>query len=281
MENIKIIFEDAKNYATGCDDLEALIKHIENTGSEFRSVAYEGAAMSLALKDFSRKEPLRIPNNELTLWNSLLKISRHHEGQVYTGLGWAVAQAKPDDLSFMNTINNKMEFRVWDGCGYYDGIFRQRQTIKNQTRQEYISENNFKPYDEGVGRSMWYNGKGDPTKVAEMIQTFSVSRQDDLWRGIGIACSYAGGCDENILKNLFSLAESNAVHLSLGAAMVAKFRSQSNTITKYIERACKIWCNLSVQDAELLFSEAELSADSFESFLSKMESGITNISSVF
>ncbi|HKR03933.1 MAG TPA: DUF1702 family protein [Bacteroidia bacterium] len=273
MENIRTIFEDAKNYAAGCDDLDGLIKHIENTSSEFRSVAYEGAAMSLALKDFSS-------NNALKLWNSLLKISQHHEGQVHIGLGWAIAEAKPGDLSFMKTIHSKIAFRVWDGCGYYNGIFRQRQTIKNQTRQDYISENNFKSYDQGIGRSMWYNCKGHPAKVAETIQTFSVSRQDDLWRGVGIACSFAGGCDANILSNLFSLAGKNSVHLSLGAIMVAKSRSQANTVTKHIELVCKVWCNLSVQDAELLFSKAESSADSFESFLSKMEAEITNVNSV-
>jgi|SRR6185436_10805630 len=274
MENIRTIFEDAKNHADGCDHLDGLIKHIENTDPEFRSVAYEGAAMSLALKDF-------FSNNVLKLWNSLLDISHHHEGQVHTGLGWAIAEARPDDLSCMKTVNPKIAFRVWDGCGYYYGIFRQRHSIKNQTRQEHVSENNFKAYDQGIGRSMWYNCKGNPAKVAEMVQTFSVSRQDDLWRGVGIACSFAGGSDESILKDLFSLAGKNSVHLSLGAAMVAKSRSQSNTITKHIELACKIWSNLSVQDAELLFSKSESSADSFESFLSKMELEITNVSSVF
>lgn len=283
MENIRTIFQDGKNFAGDCDDIDTLVKHLENLdppperpfsrAGEFRSVAYEGASMSLALKDFSA-------GNTLQLWNALLNNSQQHAGQVHIGLGWAIAEAKPGDLSFMKTINPKLEFRVWDGCGYYDGIFRQRQTIQNQTRQEYVSEKNFRAYDEGVGRSVWYNCKGVAAKVADMIQTFSSSRHPDLWRGVGIACSYVGGSDENILRKLFSSAQKNSVQLSIGAAMVAKSRTHANSITKDIELACNVWYNLSVQGAMLLAVKTESSADSFESFISKMETEIAGANSV-
>lgn len=269
MENIRIVFQDSKRFASEYENIDTLIKHLENLDSESRSVAYEGASMSLALKDF-------FAGNSLTLWNSLLSVSSQHAGQIHIGLGWAIAEAKPDDLSFMNSINPKIEFRVWDGCGYYDGLFRQRQTIKNQTRQEYVSEKNFKAYDEGIGRSVWYNCKGDAIKVAEMIQTFSPPRHHDLWRGVGIACSYVGGGDESILKNIFSLAEKNAVQLCIGTSMVAKSRSLANTVTKDIELACNVWCHLSAHKAMVLAVKAESGGDSFESFLSQMEKYIMN-----
>ncbi|MBK5286721.1 MAG: DUF1702 family protein [Bacteroidia bacterium] len=273
MENIRTIFQGGKKFAAECDDINVLIKHLENLPPEFRSVAYEGASMSSAIKDFSS-------GNELKLWNSLLSISLHHAGQVHIGLGWAIAEVRPGDLSFMKTINPKIEFRVWDGSGYYDGIFRQRQTFQNQTRQENISENNFRAYDEGVGRSVWYNCKGDAAKVTDMIQTFSTARHADLWRGVGIACSYVGGADETILKKLFSLAQNNSVQLSIGAAMVAKSRTHANIITKDVELACNVWCNLSVQGAMFLAVKAESSADSFESFISQLETEVANANSV-
>src|ERR1044071_7369080 len=96
-------------------------------------------------------------------------------------------------------------------------------------------------------------------------------RSIDLWRGVGIACSYVGGSDENILRKLFSSAQKNYVQLSIGAAMVAKSRTHANSITKDIELACNVWCNLSVQDPTLLAFKEESSADCLEFFISKLE----------
>ncbi|MEP7169077.1 MAG: DUF1702 family protein, partial [Bacteroidota bacterium] len=225
MENIKTMFQYAKKIASECDDIDAIIKHLENTDPEFRSVGYEGVAMCLALKNFSPGESPRTNNNPLKLWNSLLSVSPNHSPQIHIGLGWAIAESKPIDLTFLDAVNSMMQFRVWDGCGYYDGIFRQRQTIKNQLRNDIVKEKNFKAYDEGIGRSLWYSCKGDPAKVSGMIQTFSSSRHADLWRGVGIACSYVGGSDDNILKNIFSLSGKHSIQLKTGAVMIAKSRS--------------------------------------------------------
>ena len=269
MENIKAIFQDGKNFASQSDSINTLTQCLEKINPEFRSVAYEGASMALALKDLTN-------NNALKRWKELLGVSQNHAGQIHIGLGWAIGEARPQDFFFMNSIDPKIEFRVWDGCGYYDGIFRQRQTIKNKTRQENISEKNYKAYDEGVGRSVWYNCKGDPIKVSAMIQTFPSSRQADLWRGVGIACTYVGGSDESVLKELFTLAEKHSVQLSIGAAMVAKSRTLANSITKDVELSCNTWCNLSTQEAMQLTIKTESANNSFTAWLQLMESEIMN-----
>ena len=269
MENIKAIFQGGKNFASQSDSINVLTQYLEKKDPEFRSVAYEGASMALALKDLTN-------NNSLKLWKELLGVSQNHAGQIHIGLGWAIGEARPQDLFFINSIDPKIEFRVWDGCGYYDGIFRQRQTIKNQTRQEYIHEKDYKAYDEGVGRSVWYNCKGDPIKVLAMIQAFPSSRQADLWRGVGIACTYVGGSDESVLKELFTLAEKYSVQLSIGAAMVAKSRTLANSITKDVELACNTWCNLSTQEAMQLTIKTESVDNSFAAWLLLMEFEIVN-----
>ena len=271
MENIKSIFQDAKNISEKENDIKELNNYLENTNSEFRAVAYEGASMALALKDFSDAITMK-------RWNALLGISQNYTGNIHIGFGWAIAEAKPKDLSFINAIQAMNQFRVWDGCGYYDGIFRQRNTIKNQTRQGYITEINFKAYDEGIGRSLWYSCKGNVAKVAEIIKGFSSSRQPDLWRGIGIACSFVGGCEEIILKTLSTQAEKHFVQLSIGSAMVAKTRIHANCITKDSELACNVWCNLSAEKASQIINKCDSSCnESLIEWLSLMESEISYI----
>lgn len=273
MHSIRTIFQDARDFAMGEENIDAIVKQLSQQDSDFNSVAYEGASMSLALKDFT-------DNNTLKRWDALLNVSEAHAGQIHIGLGWAIAKSKPADLSFMETINPKFRFRVWDGCGYYDGLFLQRQPIKNHLRADYITEKEFSAYDEGIGRSLWYACKGDVDLLPEMIQPFASARHSDLWRGIGIACSYVGGCDESSLKKLLSLANEHRIQLSIAAAMVAKSRTHANRITKDIELACNVWCHLSVHDAMQLTVKADSTFESFTKWLATMETAITNTSNV-
>ncbi len=242
MENIKTIFQSAQDNATKQNDIGELIKQLETIDSEFLSVGYEATSMELALKDFQSDESMKS-------WNTFVTLSKNHAPQVYVGLGWAIAKEKHVDKLFLDALNPEMRFRVWDGCGYFDGIFRQRQVIKNQSRLEYILENDFHSYDQGLGRSLWYICKGDENKIQEMVEAFATERHADLWRGIGIACSYVGGCEESALKKLIVSAKEHSAQLGIGATLVAKSRILSNCLTKDIELNCKIFRNMSAKEA--------------------------------
>lgn len=264
MENIKNVFQDAKEYASKQEGLDELIGYLETKDPEFRSVAFEGASMELGLQDF-------LKNNSLKTWKTFMTRSKIHAPQVHIGLGWAIAQEK-HNTSVLNEIESNMLFRVWDGCGYYDGIFRQRQTIKSQNRLDYIPEKDFQAYDQGLGRSLWYICKGDESKIPGMIQPFPPTRHSNLWRGIGIACSYVGGCKSDKLNTLLSLSGKYRTQLGIGAALVAKSRLQSMLITKDIELACKIFCNLNLEEAmSATIKTEDLTNFAFESWLEKME----------
>lgn len=265
MERIRSIFQAAQELVSKKEDVYRLISTLEEENSEFLSVAYEGAAMEFALQDLAK-------GNSIPSWNSFMSRSEAHAPQVYVGLGWAIAREKPANLSFLDHLYPHMQFRVWDGCGYYDGIFRHRQVIKNQARLEYIPEKDFKGYDEGLGRSLWYSCKGDENKLPEMIQNFAPERHPDLWRGIGIACSYVGGCNETLLKTLSALAGKHNIQLGIGAAMVAKSRILTNCMTPDMELSCNIFCKTTAQEAMQAVNRAEaIDNYSFEKFLLQME----------
>jgi enediyne biosynthesis protein E3 len=264
MENIKRIFQNARETAAKHKDLHELVKLLENTDREFLSVAFEGASMEIALTDFAEDPSMKS-------WLSYLDLCKHHAAQIFIGLGWAVAQEKKTDLNFVNTLEPGMLFRMWDGCGYFDGILRQRQVVKNLSRLDYIPEKDVRAYDQGLGRSIWYSTKGNPSRSSEFISGFPPARQPDLWRGIGIATSYVGGFNKEMLYDLLSLSGHHKVQLGIGAAMVAKSRIQANCMTPDIETACAVFCNMTANEAMEITVEADLVAESFDSWLSLME----------
>jgi hypothetical protein len=250
IEKIKTIFQTAKDISSTEKDLKQLIDHLETTELEFRSIAYEGASMAIALKDFEK-------DDTLNTWHTFNEKASDHAAQTHAGLGWAIAQQNSSPLPFLESLAPLLRFRVLDGCGYYDGIFRQRQSIKAQKFPEELTDTMLKAYDQGIGRSLWYASKGDVKKLEELISGFAPIRHSSLWIGIGVACAYVGGCDESLLNTLLLSSQTYQAQLATGAALAARARVQANAITKDIELACRIWCHSSVQEAMLFTVGAE------------------------
>lgn len=242
IEKIREIFQ--KNYAisTEQEDLNLLVAQLEKTANDYLSIAYEAASVALAVKDFSN-------GNTLNHWRFFLEgPAALHAAQVHAGLGWAMAQQRISVSPIIETLDPLMRFRMLDGWGYYDGIFRRRQIVNSQPFPQDAENKFMRGYDQGVGRSIWYMSKGAYAVIPEMVAQFSDSRHADLWRGVGIATAYVGGCDEFILRELFSLSFPYQNQLSVGAALVAKARNSANALTPDVELACEVWCKRSAQE---------------------------------
>jgi hypothetical protein len=253
IEKIREIFQHAYAISTDQEDLDLLIDQLEKTENDYRSIAYEATSVAIAVKDF-------LNGNTLNYWHSFLKDhAAQHAVQIHTGLGWAIAQQRISISPIIETLDPLMQFRMLDGFGYYYGIFRRRQIAGGQPFSTDVESKFIRGYDQGVGRSLWYISKGDYASVPEKIAQFSSSRHTDLWRGIGIACTYVGGCDEFILKELLSLSFPYHAQLAVGAALVASSRNSAGTITKDVELACRVWCKQSIQEVLLITEKAETS----------------------
>jgi enediyne biosynthesis protein E3 len=264
MEKIRFVFQHAMQFSSSNDD-DAIDAYLKNVEPEFRAVAFEGAAMSLALKD--------LHDRALIDWRALMRRSEQpYVPHVHVGLGWAIAKLKLPSLIFLDSIPPSMLFRVLDGHGYYDGIFRQVQTINNQSRPSSIESIHYDAYDQGVGRSLWYSAGGDVAGVGEAIRKFSADRQGALWRGVGIATAFVGGWDENMLGSLIENAGAHRRHLSFGAAMAIKARVATDTTGADTILACRILCNISVNNVNELIGglESVSDEDTYPLFMSRL-----------
>jgi hypothetical protein len=249
MEKIRYIFQHALYISTEQENPE-LQKHLESVELEFRAVAYEGVAMGLAVKDLFEGTLLR--------WHAFMRNSRHEFlPHIHVGLGWAIAKQKLPSLRCLDSIQPLLKSRVMDGFGYYDGTFKQIQSVKNKVRPACILPSDFAAYDQGLGRSLWYSNKGEVEKINAIIQEFPVGRQPHLWRGVGIASIFVGKFPDTSLEDLMIAASKNKIQLGMGAAIVAKARTETKTITQDVEKACRKWCEISVDQATSITTNIE------------------------
>jgi enediyne biosynthesis protein E3 len=245
MAFIQKLFLDAATLARDTHTLEELIPLLDKQLPEYRSIAYEGASFELASTDLSRE-------GKLTVWEEFKKASQKHPFHVDIGLGWAFAKSELSPTRYLQSLSQMQSSMVFDGIGYYYGLFKGRATLKNKIIPG-IDEEARHGFDQGLGRRLWYMTKGNVLDVVDLLESFPVDRHQDLFRGIGIACGYVGGNERTNLLQLFQRAGEHGEQLQLGICLAAISRILSQTITPDIELACKI-SNGSFSDLEQYFA---------------------------
>lgn len=250
MEYIQKLFLSVQDYMQENHGLERLISFLDDEPPEFRSVAYEAASMEIALQDLSR-------GKELNNWKKFYDHSSNaHAFHMDIGLGWAFAKTEISPTPFLKTLH-VMSWMVFDGMGYYFGLFKGRRTVKNQLVPEVLSGQDIYGFDQGVGRRLWYISKGKVNELIKLMQPFHLSRHAALWRGVGIACGYVGGSQQSNLERLLNCSTYFKDQLCTGVGLAAISRSASNSVTEDIDLACKIICGKTLKD--VLTDESELS----------------------
>lgn len=250
IEKIKSVFQETQSYFSEHNNIQDLIGYLDNQEPTYRSIAYESASMAIAMNDFEN-------DTELNTWRYFAEVQAlPHQAQVYIGLGWAIAKLNIPFLSGVEKIDKRFYHRIADGCGYYDGSFRQRQTVLSQQIPHNLPVTALHVYDQGIGRSLWYSNNADINKIRSKIDSFQNNRQTDLWRGVGIAIAYVGGCDDNTLKILLKDTVSNSLDLISGAAIAYMSRKQANSLTNDTDRCARLWFDLAKEESNLFSDDS-------------------------
>lgn len=184
--------------------LDELISELNKFEPRYRSVAFEGASMGVALA------------NSMETWKVYAEKTAKHDTQVHIGLGWAIAEGQLNLASTLSEIESEMRVKVLDGFGYWNGLFQRRTTIRTQQIPENITPEFQTGFDQGVGRAIWYATKGDVAKVLNIINHFSEHRRPNLWQGIGVASTYVGDCSDELITELKSAAGEFKMNLEKG-----------------------------------------------------------------
>lgn len=244
IETIGSVFLDGYHAQLDSKNPEELIQSLSKSiDNDFLGFAFEGSAMSAYIIDF-----LNIFNKTKTinLFNNL--IINSYEYLLYVGIGWAIARLPFKRKLLSQHINHFLYPLIIDGIGFHQGYFYTKSTTQYQYIPNYIISNDYAAFDQGVGRSLWFSYGGHALSIANAINKFHWSRQANLWTGIGLAATYAGGNLKSIVE-LCYLSKHYRANLALGSAFASKARHRSNSINYDAEYACSIFCNSTIDEA--------------------------------
>ncbi len=129
-----------------------------------------------------------------------------------------------------------------DGYGFHEGYFDWPRSVEQQLRPTYLSPAAAQVFDQGLGRSLWFVAGADAARLIDLVTAFPSARQADLWSGVGLACTYAGGADRGQIALLHAAAGMFQPCLAQGAAFAAAARRRAGNLVSNTELACEVLC---------------------------------------
>jgi len=88
--------------------------------------------------------------------------------------------------------------------------------------------------------------------VADAVDGFAAERRSDLWAGVGLAVSYAGGGDTEALTYLQSRAGYHRAALAQGAVFAAAARIEGGNSVPHNDAACRVLCGMTADAASAI-----------------------------
>src|SRR5262249_38406160 len=112
--------------------------------------------------------------------------------------------------------------------------------------------------DQGIGRALWFMNGGRPEPVVAAVGRFAPHRQADLWSGIGLVATFAGGGSPEELTWLREAAGPYRPELALGAVNAVVGRVHAGHVPDRTEPALRALTGLDVAAAVNLVASNEV-----------------------
>jgi len=253
LEQIGCTFLEGYNSALFCADIDGLGRSLNSIDPDLRGFAFEGAAMSLSLLDHLA------PWHGRRLQRLLEGPGSVHVYMLHIGAGWALARLPWTRVQVERCLTRLDPLLKWltlDGYGFHEGYFHWNRYVGGDSLRGKLSPYGRRVFDQGLGRALWFVGGADIDYIAGALAGFPASRRRDLWRGLGLACAYAGGVDRTAVEALAVVGKPYAPQLAQGAAFAAKARQRAGNPAEWTEFACGILCGMSSGEAAAITDRA-------------------------
>nr|AGO97153.1 hypothetical enediyne protein [Streptomyces sp. CNT-179] len=232
-------------------------RRLETVEAALRGFAYEGTTMAFTVRDAL---PFGPSDRTRTLMDGP---ARPHTFLAYIGIGFAMARLPralwkgvlPDLTD--NPYHPTMSWLAVDGYGFDLAYFHTRRWVARQEvprpypwlgDADYFS----RAVDQGIGRALWFIHGARCPQVAEAVRAFPEGRRADLWSGVGLAATFAGGSGEEELKELFRSAGPAGPHVAQGAVFAAKARVYSGCVPDHTETVVRALTGMDAAGAAAL-----------------------------
>lgn len=239
------VFTKAQQWIEQQEEVDKIVTELPKQFFDYTAIAFEGAAMQLAIKALRAQKPL-------TAWKQVANDETHpYPVSSYLGLGMALAQLRLDPSPYVAEANEFLGERIWAGYGYHNNLIRNRSEI------DYLSDQPIAAkalYWQGVGRSCWHKSEGDLVKLEALLAPFEGDSMPALWRGIGIGSTYLGIGSKELWKALGKKAGEYYLQLAVGAIIVsASIRLTTRNICHDL---LLLWCGCSLEEAQKMHYSA-------------------------
>lgn len=241
-------------WAMEARDLWEIERRLDLVDPEMRGFAYEGATMGCTVRDVMRGGRGR-RTREL-----LLGPGHEHIFLAYIGIGFAMARLPrmlwkkvlPDLDS--SPYHPTMSWLAVDGYGFDLAYFHTHRWVDEQRVPAAYPWQGAPDYfpravDQGIGRALWFIHGGGTAGVVDAVCRFAPHRHADLWSGVGLAATFAGGATEDGLRELAELAGEHRADLALGMVFAVKARTYAGFVPPHTELAARAFGGTTVADA--------------------------------
>jgi hypothetical protein len=251
LEGIGRTFLDGYHAALLESDLLHLGRHLDAIAPERRGFAYEGAAMGLALRD-------ALSPVGRNLFDEFVRgVGREHAYTAHVGLGWALARLPRWLGRSPAGLDPLLRWLVFDGYGFHEGYFHGNRSYRERSVPDGLHGYERCTFDQGLGRCLWFWACADTDRIPGIIRSFPPTRHADLWSGVGLACTYAGGANRPDLERLAAAGAEFAPHLGQGAVFAAKAHRRAGGDPEHAAVATEVLCGLSPAAAAAVSDESE------------------------
>ena len=221
----------------------------EEVPAGWRGFAHEGVGSGLALRDAVLPRVGRRPR----LLAYLDGPAAPFQHTVLAGAGWSFARWPFGRRRTLAGIEPLVRWIVFDGYGFQRAFYAWRKTVDEGRVPRRLRGYARRAFDLGVGRCLWFGQGMEGEGIAGAIDRFPEARRSDLWSGVGLAATFAGGAAPAELMALREAAGRRSSDfrgdLAQGAAFAALMRVESGEVTAWSEAACPVLCGRSVEDA--------------------------------
>jgi enediyne biosynthesis protein E3 len=241
LETVGKTFLEGYAYSVEARTADDAVDAIEQRVPDWlKGFAYEGAGMGLAVLDglpFGRSD-----NVDRFLATERGEAYRY---LIYVGIGWAMARIPRFRWPKEKNLDQLLVPLVLDGYGFHQAYFSTKKYIDGQYQDPRFSWGG--PHanaamDAGIGRAAWFIRGTDPDLVADLIDSFPEHRRANLYAGVGLAATYAGGPDgERDLRILQRRAGGYLANVAQGSAFAIDARVRSGIVPEHSALATKIF----------------------------------------
>lgn len=181
-----------------------------------RGFAAEGAGMAAALLDAFRPAGGR----------RLAALRRaYDDGYTYlihVGVGWAMAKLHRGRLGTLGLDAPLLRWLAYDGIGFCQSFFASPRRLRRWSAHPDRCPATCDIRYQGLGRSLWFRACGDPATLDAYVRGLPARHHGDLWSGIALAATYAGGVEPQAYERIRDLAGGHRAAAAQGAAFGAE-----------------------------------------------------------